>query len=155
MAQVQTSLTALIEPAVVGLGYELLGIEYLRQGRHSLLRIYIDAVAGESIMLEDCQRISHQISGVLDVEDPIRGHYTLEVSSPGLDRPLFKRHHYERFLGSRVCVRLHVPQQGQRNFTGILDHLEGEHIYLRDVEQDRMIELAFAAIAKANLVPEI
>lgn len=124
--QAPVSLQKLIEPAIAALGYELVGTEYLPQGKHSLLRIYIDIPEG--IKVEDCERVSHQISGLLDVEEPIQGQYTLEVSSPGLDRPLFKIEHFDRFVGRQIKVRLKLPLMGQandqvngqRNFTGKL-----------------------------------
>ena len=81
-------LRRLLEPAVEGFGYELLGVQLLAQGHHSKLRVYIDSEEG--ITVDDCARVSHQVSGVLEVEDPIPGQYTLEVSSPGMDRPLFR-----------------------------------------------------------------
>lgn len=124
--QAPVSLQKLIEPAIAALGYELVGTEYLPQGKHSLLRIYIDTPDG--IKVEDCERVSHQVSGLLDVEESIQGQYTLEVSSPGLDRPLFKIEHFDRFVGQQIKVRLKLPligqgigqENGQRNFTGKL-----------------------------------
>ena len=107
-----------IESAVQGLGYELVGVEYLPQGRRSLLRVYIDTPGG--VTVDDCERVSHQVSGVLDVEDPIRGQYVLEVSSPGLDRPLFTAEHFQRFAGSRVRLRTSPPLDGRRNFSGLI-----------------------------------
>ena len=120
--QASVSLRKLIEPAIAALGYELVGTEYLPQGKHSLLRVYIDCPDG--IKVEDCERVSHQVSGLLDVEDSIQGQYTLEVSSPGLDRPLFTIEHFDRFVGQQIKVRLKLPligqENGQRNFTGKL-----------------------------------
>ena len=91
MATIREKLYEIITPVVEGLEYELVGIEYLPQGKHSLLRVYIDQEAG--IALEDCSKVSHQISAVMDVEDPISSNYNLEVSSPGLERPLFVEEH--------------------------------------------------------------
>ncbi|MEN9461286.1 MAG: ribosome maturation factor RimP, partial [Pseudomonadota bacterium] len=103
-----TALQQLFEPAVTALGYELVGVERLSFGRRgALLRVYIDSPTG--ITVDDCGRVSHQISGILDVEEPIKSDYTLEVSSPGLDRPLFALEHYVRFVGKEVSLRLHRP----------------------------------------------
>lgn len=143
-------LEQLIEPAVRALGYELVGVEYIPQGRHSLLRIYIDSPHG--IGLEDCEKVSHQVSGVLDVEDPIRGHYDLEVSSPGLDRPLFSPEHFVKYAGNKVKIRLQTPIAGQRNFTGVLQGMRGTDVVV--VEDGVEHVLPHTAIAKAHVVPE-
>ncbi len=143
-------LDAIIEPAVAALGYELVGVEFLPQGRHSVLRVYIDSEAG--IRVEDCERVSHQISGVLEVEDPISGQYTLEVSSPGLDRPLFKAEHYQRFAGSEVKLRLIRPLDGQRKFRGVLHGMREDAVVIEVEGQE--ITLPLADIEKANLVPK-
>lgn len=126
-------LIALLEPVVEGLGYELVELEYRAAGRDSLLRLYIDRLpgtppAGElvegqsqgGIGLDDCEKVSQQVSGLLDVEDPIPEGYALEVSSPGLDRPLRKPAHYARFKGARARLELGVPQAGRRRYTGTL-----------------------------------
>ncbi len=150
VTQAAKQLQQLLEPGVTALGYELLGIEHLAQGRHSVLRLYIDSPEG--IGVEDCERVSHQVSGVLEVEDPIKGQYTLEVSSPGLDRPLFKPEHYERFVGEVVSVRLARPLGDRRRFKGRL-------LALRDgmvvIEQDGVeVALPLEDIDKAQLVPQ-
>ncbi len=95
-------MVALIEPIVEGLGYECVGIEYNPHPQHGMLRIYIDSENG--ILLDDCTKVSHQLSGMLDVEDPIQGEYQLEISSPGEDRPFFKLSQFERFIGSTVTI---------------------------------------------------
>jgi len=143
-------LETIIEPAVTALGYELVGVEYLPQGRHSVLRVYIDSESG--IRMEDCERVSHQVSGVLDVEDPISGEYTLEVSSPGLDRPLFTAEHYRRFVGSEVKLRLHRPVDGRRKFRGLLTGAGEEEIVIEVDGQE--ITLSLDDVEKANLVPK-
>jgi ribosome maturation factor RimP len=140
----------LIEPVISALGYELVGIEYLSQGRGSLLRIYIDHADG--INVHDCERVSHQVSGVLDVEDVIRGQYTLEVSSPGLDRPLFTKEQFERFIGSDVSIRLSIAQEGRKKFKGVLRGIDDNNVLLFADEQE--FSLPFNAIEKANLVPK-
>lgn len=150
MRTASVNLQNIIEPVVAALGYELVGIEYLPQGRRSLLRIYIDHVNG--INLDDCERVSHQISGALDVEDVVRGQYTLEVSSPGLDRPLFSQEQFARFIGSEVNIRLSVPVNERKKFKGVLRGInDGNVILLVDSEE---ISLPFSSIEKANLVPK-
>ncbi len=145
-------LRGLVEPVVVGLGYELVGIEEGALGRGGVLRVYIDSRTG--ITLRDCERVSQQISSVLDVEDPIRGSYTLEVSSPGLDRPLFRLEDFERFQGARVRIELKAPAGGRRRFLGRLLGVAGTEIVVvaEDGEQHR---LPFGAIRKARLVPVV
>jgi ribosome maturation factor RimP len=151
MRQAPANIQTLIEPAVAALGYELVGAEYLSQGRHSLLRIYIDSEDG--ITLEDCERVSHQVSGILDVEDVMHGHYSLEVSSPGLDRPLFTLNHFKRFIGKQAKIKLATPIDGRRKFNGVIRAVGDNQVVLKmDAEE---IELPFDAIEKANLVPEI
>ena len=140
-----------IEAAVRGLGYELVGVEYLPQGRSSLLRVYIDTPEG--VTVEDCERASHQISGVLDVDDPIRGQYVLEVSSPGLDRPLFTAEHFQRYAGSRVRLRLSPPLEGRRNFSGVLQGMRGDAVVV--AQDDGEVEIPFHLIDQARLVPEL
>jgi ribosome maturation factor RimP len=138
----------LIELPIESLGYELVGIEYIKNGQHTVLRIYIDAEQG--IGIEDCERVSHQVSGVLEVEDPISSAYSLEVSSPGFDRPLFKARDFERFVGSEVKIAMKLPIQGRRNFKGILQGFDnGEIVILVDGEE---YGLPLTKLAKARLV---
>jgi ribosome maturation factor RimP len=145
---------AIVEPVVTSLGYELVGTEFLTQGRSGLLRVYIDVEGG--ITLDDCQRVSHQLSGVLDVEDVIKGQYQLEVSSPGLDRPLFTLEHFERFTGHKAKLKLITPINGQRKFRGILGGVKDNQVIL-EIEDGEGGEIALplGAIDKANLIPEI
>jgi ribosome maturation factor RimP len=146
-------LTELVASAVEPLGYELLGVEYLAQGHHSLLRIYIDSPDG--ITLDDCERASRQVSAVLDVDDPIRGQYTLEMSSPGLDRPLFTAKHFTQFIGHEVKLRLHSPLEGRRKFKAVITSVEGDLIHLTSSETDEEWQVSLDNIDKANLVPEL
>lgn len=146
-----TSLQALFDPTIVALGYELLGVERLPQGKRGvLLRVYIDSPEGVS--LKDCERVSHQISGILDVETPILGRYTLEVSSPGLDRPLFTLEHFTRFLGHKVKIKLAQPLDTRRTFTGILQRVEDDNVMI--VAEGTEYSLPYEKIDKARLVPE-
>lgn len=143
-------LQELIEPSVVALGYQLWGIEMISQGRHSMLRIYIDAEEG--IGVEDCASVSRQVSGILDVEDPISGEYTLEVSSPGMDCPLFTLEQYKAFVGHVVQLKLRMPFDGRRRFKGVLSGIEDEDIVLV-VDQEEYL-LPIDHIEKANIVPQ-
>jgi len=152
MHQAPPDLTRLVRGAVEALGYELVGAEYLsRAGTGHLLRVYIDSEAG--ITLTDCEKASHQISGVLDVEDPIRGEYALEVSSPGLDRPLFEKAHFARFAGQKARVKLSVAMDGRSNYKGTIVEVDGDDVVL-EVEGES-VRLPFGQIASARLVPRL
>ena len=151
MAQAPVKLKNLLQPTIESMGYELVGIEYVAQGKHSFLRIYIDKEDG--IAIEDCEQVSRQVSGILDVEDPIQGEYRLEVSSPGLDRPIFYPEHYQRFCGKEVTIRLHTPLDGRRKFKGRIKQVEDTSVLVLETEQED-IRLDIANIEKANLVPE-
>ncbi len=150
MKQAPEHLVNLIEPIVEGLGYECVGIEYNSHPRHGLLRIYIDT--SEGVLLEDCTKVSHQISGMLDVEDPISDNYELEVSSPGADRPFFKLSQFEQFIGDTVTVNLFKPINKQRKITGSIESVEGDVILL--LQADQLIEIPFQAMSKARLAPD-
>ena len=111
-----TLITELIDTTIQALGLDLWGVELLQQGKYSLLRIYIEREEG--VTIEDCEKVSRQVSALMDVEDPIAGEYTLEVSSPGLDRPLFRIEHYSQYVGSEVDLKLRRPLDGRRKFKG-------------------------------------
>ncbi|MCG6864158.1 MAG: ribosome maturation factor RimP [Thiogranum sp.] len=149
MPHESVELRELIEPAVTALGFELVGVEFIH-GKSGLLRVYIDHPDGISV--DDCQAVSHQVSGVLDVEDPIRGEYTLEVSSPGLDRPLFQARDFERFAGNQVDVRLLAPVNGRRKFKGVLGGLRDGQVVLQ--MDDEELVVALDEIDRARLVPD-
>ncbi|MDH3343002.1 MAG: ribosome maturation factor RimP [Gammaproteobacteria bacterium] len=150
MGRAQTQLEELLSPVVTSLGFEFVGMEYLPQGKHSLLRIYIDTPDG--ITVDDCSAVSHQVSGVLEVEDPINGHYVLEVSSPGLDRPLFKFEDFERFSGHNVQIRLQIPMDGRRNYKGLLEGVQADGQLVDVAIDDEIISLPWDKIEKARLV---
>jgi len=151
MRSAPLNLTELLRPVVESLGYELVGVELLEQGSHGrLLRIYIDQEQG--ITVDDCGAVSHRVSGVLDVEDPIPGHYGLEVSSPGLDRPLFEAAHFERFKGSKARLTLRAKVDGRRKLVGVLDGLEGRQVLI--LEQGECYRIPLDLIESARLVPE-
>ncbi len=147
-----TKLEDLLSPVVIALGFEFVGLEYLPQGKHSLLRIYIDKSDG--ITVDDCSEVSHQVSGVLEVEDPISGHYVLEVSSPGIERPLFKFEDFERFSGHLAQIRLQIPLDGRRNFKGTLQGVQIEDQRVGLAVDDEVFSLPWASIEKARLIVE-
>lgn len=143
-------LEEILRPVVEGLGYDLWGIEFRSQGRHSLLRVFIDNPQ-DGVSVEDCEKVSRQVSGVLDVEDPIANEYTLEVSSPGMDRPLFYLDQFEDWAGHQVSIRLRMAFEGRRKFQGVLKGTEGGDIVV--VVDDHEYLLPFESIDKANIVP--
>ncbi len=138
----------LLAPLVEGLGYELWGVIRLNRRDGVLLRVYIDSTAG--ITLSDCERVSRQVSDKLDVEEVVRGEYTLEVSSPGMDRPLFSASQYQRYIGSSIKLRLSRAIEQRRNFSGILRALENQDLVI-EVDGDAL-RVPIDYIDKANLV---
>lgn len=160
MAQKADTITELLAPTVEALGMELLGVEFLPMPGGSLLRLYIDRpgaapgaeMEGQGVTVDDCEEVSREVSAQLDVEDPISGNYTLEVSSPGLDRPLFTPEQVARFAGEMVKVGLKLPQDGRRRLQGRVIAVEGEAIRL-DVDGEPF-EIAFGNVDRARLVPD-
>ena len=146
---VNEQLNELVRPVVEAMGCELWGIEQLALGRHSTLRIFIDAEQGVDI--EDCARVSRQVSSLLDVEDPIMGEYTLQVSSPGLDRRLFRLEQYAAHVGELVRITLKRPHEGARKYTGQLRGVEGDEVVL--LQQDEEMIFPLEDIERANIVP--
>jgi ribosome maturation factor RimP len=148
------TLMRLLEPAVEALGFELVDVEFAREGRGGTLRLFIDRRPGQGdgITVEDCARASHAVSQVLETHDPIKGNYTLEVSSPGFDRILRTREHFERFLGERIFAELKLPIEGRRRFAGVLKSIADDTIV---VEVDgKAHSLPLERIQKARLRPE-
>lgn len=150
MKQAPDHLLDLIEPIVEGLGYECVGIEYSSHPKNGFLRVYIDSEQG--IGMEDCTKVSHQVSGVMDVEDPISGEYNLQVSSPGMDRPLFKLKQFEQFIGHTVQVNLFKPVDGRRKVTGLIEKVEEGIVYLQ--QDGQVYKVPFQAMSKARLEPD-
>lgn len=142
--------TNLVGSTISALGLELWGIEHVAQGKFSLLRIYIEREEGVSI--EDCEKVSRQVSALLDVEEPISGEFTLEVSSPGLDRPLFNVGQFEQFTGSEVRVRTSTPVEGRRKFKGLIEGVSGEVVSVQ--VEGKIFQLQQSDIEKANIVFE-
>ena len=143
-------LVRLLEPAVAALQFDLVDVEFAGAARGGVLRVFIDR-DGAAVTVDDCARVSGVVGEVLDRADPIPGRYTLEVSSPGVDRVLRTPAHFERFVGERVFVELKLPLDGRRRFVGVLRRAGGESIGL-DVD-GREFELPFDRIQKARLRP--
>lgn len=144
-------LTRLLSPVVADLGLECLGVEYSPSHGNSLVRVYIDA-ADRPVTVDDCEAVSRQVSATLDVNDPIEGRYTLEVSSPGLDRPLYTPEHFARFAGQTAKVEVNLPIGGRRRFQGPIRAVEDATIVL---EQDGTpVRITHDNVHKAKLVPE-
>lgn len=145
-------LIKLLEPAVEGLGYELADVEVKIGSRDGVVRVFIDKPPG-GVGMEDCVLVSRQISALLDVEDPIPGNYSLEVSSPGLDRRLKKVEHFQRFTGENVKIKLRFPKDGRRNYSGQLASVADQNIEV--VVDGESHTLAIATIESARLVPTL
>jgi ribosome maturation factor RimP len=143
-------LMALAEPLLGQLGYELTDLEYAPGRARSLLRVFIDKPGG--VGLDDCERVSHELSALLDVEDPISTAYTLEVSSPGLDRVLRTPAHFARFIGDRIWVELKVARDGRRRYTGQLVASDGQGVELN--VDGAMVRVPFEEINRARLAPQ-
>ncbi len=144
-------LTKLLEPAIEQLGYELSDLEVKVGGRDSVIRLFIDKADG--VGLEDCETVSRQISALLDVEDPVPGHYVLEVSSPGLDRRLTKIEHFERYMGEEIRVKLQFPISGRVNFRGALRAVDKDNIEIAVYGES--YHLPIATIQSARLIPTL
>ncbi len=138
----------MIDTTIQALGLDLWGVELLQQGKYSLLRIYIEREEG--VTIEDCEKVSRQVSALLDVEDPIAGEYTLEVSSPGMDRPLFSIEHYSQYVGSEVDLKLRLPLDGRRKFKGQIIKVSGDIVGL--AVEGSEYDLEFSDIEKASIV---
>ncbi len=151
MASKEQKIAEMLQSTVQALGFELWGVEYLSQGRHSTLRVYIEAPQG--ITVEDCAAASEQVSGVLDVEDPISGEYTLEVSSPGVDRLLFRPEQYAGYIGEVIELRLRSAFDGRRKFKGMLKGVDGEDVVIQVDDHEYL--LPHGTIEKARVHPGI
>jgi len=148
MSRRTDQITALLAPVVEAMGYEFWGLDYI-QGRGAVLRIFIDHKNGISV--DDCAAVSHQVSGVLDVEDPISGEYNLEVSSPGMDRPLFTLEQFERYIGDEVQLKLLAPVAGKRKLKALLEAVDGEELVVKAGAE--VLRVPFAQVDRASLVP--
>ncbi|MDY6215232.1 ribosome maturation factor RimP [Actinobacillus porcinus] len=150
MATLEQNLKDMLTPAIEDLGCELWGIECQRAGRFMTVRLFIDKEGGVGI--EDCADVSRQVSAILDVEDPITDKYNLEVSSPGLDRPLFTLPQFERFVGQDISIHLRIPVADRRKWQGKLEKVDNDMITLVVEGQEQVF--VFGNIQKANVVPK-
>ena len=144
-----THIEELLEPGAQALGYDIVAVE-MAGGDRAIVRVYIDKDGGVDV--EDCARASHQFGAILDVEDPISNRYTLEVSSPGLDRPLAKPVHFEAAIGQEIKVKLHSSFSGRKRFKGTLMSVEDGQVELN--VDGEVVRLDLAAMDKARLVPD-
>lgn len=145
----RADLRKLLEPGVTAMGFELVEVELAGSQHHPTLRVYIDSPAG--VTVDNCADVSRQLSALLEVEDPLPGSYNLEVSSPGLDRPLVRPEDFRRFVGETIKVKMHQPILGRKNFTGRLVAVAADHV---EVEVDKEhYDLAFEGMERARLVP--
>lgn len=151
LSNFEQKLSEMLRPAVELTGVELLGIEYISAGNNSVLRLYIDHENG--IDVDNCAEVSRQVSAILDVEDPISTEYNLEVSSPGVDKPLFTKTHFENVVGETIEVKLGMPLNGRRKFKGLLEAVDADNIVV--VVDGEDYELPMANIDKANLIAKI
>lgn len=140
----------LVRPAVEACRVSLWGVEFFQQGRRSILRIFIDTEQG--VTVDQCAEVSRQVSALLDVEDPIAGEYTLEVSSPGWDRPLFTLEQCALFVGDEISVRLLAPIQGRRRFKGVLTGVADGNLEMNVDGQP--VSIAFVQVDKAHRVAD-
>ncbi|QLE86379.1 MULTISPECIES: ribosome maturation factor RimP [Shewanella] len=148
MATLESKLEQMLIAPVEAFGHTLWGLEYVQAGKHSVLRLYIDNEKG--IFVDDCADVSRQVSAVLDVEDPISTEYTLEVSSPGVDRPLFKAEQYATYIGETVKTQLTMPVAGSRNLKGTVVAVEGQMLTINVDGNELMV--ALDNIRKGNLI---
>jgi ribosome maturation factor RimP len=149
------ALMRLLEPPIEALGFDVVDIEFAQAGHGGVLRIFIDRRAqdsGPGITVDDCAIVSHAVSQVLETQDPIKGHYTLEVSSPGFDRILRTRAHFERFIGERIFAELKLPMDGRRRYVGELKSIAGDTIVME--VDGKAHSLPIDRIQKARLRPE-
>ena len=157
MTDKAVQIAKLLLPTIQSIGLDLLGAEYLPAPGGAVLRLYIDvpAVDGEqarAVGIEDCEAVSREVSAQLDVEDPISGNYTLEVSSPGVDRPLFAPEQFARYIGEQAKVTLKLPQDGRRRLQGTIASVDGDRIVF-DLDGAPFVA-GFDNIEKARLVPD-
>jgi ribosome maturation factor RimP len=143
----------IVEPVAVQEGLEMVDVEFRRESRGMVLRLYLDRAGGGGVSLDDLARVSRQLGDLLDVHDAVPGTYTLEVSSPGINRRLRRPDHFRRYVGKKVRVRTVAPLDGRRSFVGTLDAVEGDGISVSDTAGRHFI--GFAQVAQANYEPEM
>ena len=145
-------ITEMLAPVVAALELELLGVEYLPGGHSALLRLYIDA-GDRPVGIDDCERVSREVSAILDLNDPIGSRYTLEVSSPGIDRPLFSAAQVARHIGEQVKLNLGLPLEGRRRLQGVVRAVEGGTVTIE--ADERLWQVPFDNVERARIVPDL
>jgi ribosome maturation factor RimP len=153
MSKIDPELHERLSVLISSMGYELLGCDLLSMGRQKMFSLFIDSPTGVSA--DDCSKVSHQVSAMMDVEDPIQTRYVLEVSSPGIDRPLFELRHFERFVGSEVKMKLSAPIDGRRQYRGVLKQVVGEDLHLDIEGSGREVVIPFTSIERANVIGKV
>lgn len=153
MKKIETTLHSKIETVVTSMGYEFVGCELMPMNGSKIFRIFIDTATG--VTLDDCSKVSRQVGAMMDVEEPFQGRYSLEVSSPGIDRPLFEVKHFQQFVGSQVKIRLHTAINQQRQYKGKLKQVEGENIHLLVEGSEKEVILPYDQIDKANVIGDV
>ena len=150
MKAIEEKIAELIEPVIRDLGIALWGIRIIRNPKRTILQIFIDREGG--VTVGDCEEVSRQINGVIDVADIFKYSYYLEVSSPGLDRFLFNLDQVRAYLGKSVSLELSLPVENRRRFRGILKNIDGD---ILEIETDgKLYQIAYPNVSKAQLVPE-
>ncbi|MDT8439451.1 MAG: ribosome maturation factor RimP [Wenzhouxiangellaceae bacterium] len=149
---VQHELKRIVQPVVEQLGLEFVGVEYLSNPKNRCVRVYIDREP-DGITVDDCAAVSHEISARLDIEDPVSGQYNLEVSSPGVERPLFEPAHFRRFVGERARLDLVTPIEDRRRISGVISDADDERVVM--AVDDRDIEVPYGSIRRAHLKPDL
>ena len=153
MRKIDPELHERLSVLISSMGCELIGCEVLALGGRKMFRLYIDKSGGVSA--DDCSRVSHQVSALMDVEDPFQNRYVLEVSSPGIDRPLFELKHFEQFVGSEVKMRLYAPIAKRKQYKGVLTRVVGEDVYLAVEGLQQEVVIPFSAIERANVIGKV
>lgn len=149
----ELKISDIISPSLESMGYEIVRVQ-MQEGKRKTLQIMLDRADGKDISIDDCEKASRQISALMDVEDPIEGNYNLEISSPGIDRPLTRKKDFERFAGYEVKITLSFPHEGRKRFSGELHGLDGENVVLTlsDSKEKEQVKLPLDQIASAKLV---
>lgn len=153
MRKIDPKLHEQLVKLISSMGYELVGCETIPQGRQMTFRIYIDSPKGVSV--DDCSLVSRQVGAMMDVANPFQANYALEVSSPGIDRPLFELEHFIKFVGKQIKLKLYSPVNQRRQYKGLLQRVEGEDIYLFVPDLEQEVKLSFSNIEKASLIGEV
>jgi ribosome maturation factor RimP len=150
MAFAKSELEKIIKPTVVDMGFEFWGLDYSNKSGSAFLRVFIESEKG--INVEDCAEVSRRLSVLLDVENPIKGVYDLEISSPGMSRRFYSLDQYQRFIGAFIKVKLYLNFNGRKNFKGILVGVQNEELVIRDGDDEFFIP--FESIDKGSMVPQ-